>query len=183
MNYSILGKRFFLAASIGLLVSACSGAGSNVELGSTTDGDGVTRTTVATAKENPRFDSIEEKIVSDGAKKMNGKEVTAYLSNKTQQWTNGGAFYKADGTLDFIWEGKTFYDYTWSARSDGLVCIKNTQLFTTSCSVYFNYRDTVWTVVTEVFGESKDFFGGPDTVIEGDNLANLEPWDPALSGN
>ena len=183
MHHSILREAFILVA-IGLLVSACTTTtSSSVEMGVSTDAEGTARTTIVTGTENPRFASIKEKIVSDGARQMNREEVTAYLSNKTQQWSNGGAFYDADGTLDFIWEGKTFYDYSWSARKDGLVCIKNYEGFSTSCSLYFNYKQTVWTVVTEVFGESKDFFGGPDTTVDGNKLSDLEPWDPAMSGN
>lgn len=184
MHQSILSKTIFLASVIGLLVSAATFAtGASIELGVTTDADGLTRTTAVVGKDNPRATSLEDKITAGGARKMNGDEVRAYLSNNTQQWANGGAFYETDGRLDFIWEGKTFYNYTWNASGDGEVCIKNREGFTTSCSLYFDYKQSVWSVVIEVFGESRDFFGGPDTILDGNSLSSLEPWDPALSGN
>ena len=174
----------FLICALGLLLSttACVD-GTSVEIGPTISEDGTPRTTAVTGVENPTAASLEEKIISDGARQLNAAGVKAHLSGKTQQWSNGGAYYHPDGALDFIWEGKGFYDYTWEADRDGLVCIRNPDGFTTSCSLYFDYQDTVWTVVIEVFGEQQNFFGGPDTVSSGNRLSDLEPWDPAMSGN
>jgi hypothetical protein len=126
--------------------------------------------------------SIKEKIVIDGAVLMTRDEVVQHLSGNTQQWSNGGAHYRPDGRLDFIWEGDLFNDYEWRVRGEGRVCIDNPAGFTTSCSLYYKYKGGVWTVITEEFGEKRDFFGGPDTILVGEKLADLEPWDPALSG-
>ncbi|MDJ0833067.1 MAG: hypothetical protein QNJ69_06055 [Gammaproteobacteria bacterium] len=127
--------------------------------------------------------TLRDRILADGAVQMTPAEARQHLAGNTQQWSNGGAHYQADGRLDFIWEGDLFNDYSWRVRRNGLVCIDNPEGFTTSCSLYFNYQGTVWTVVTEEFGEQKDFFGGPDTILVGKQLDDLEPWDPSLSGN
>ena len=191
--YKAIGRlSFALVATCGLLaiatLSACSqttfstSAGS-VESASSVDAEGVPRTVTVSGAKNPTANKLEQKILSDGAVRMNGEEVTAYLAGNTQQWSNGGAYYDASGRIDYIWENKEFTDFRWRARKDGLVCIQNPEGFTTSCSSYYRYKNTVWTVVTEVFGEKRDFFGGPDTLLTGKKLSDLEPWDPSLSGN
>lgn len=174
----------FLIFALGVLFSATACVnGAGVQIGPTTAEDGVPRTTAVTGTRNPQARTLEERIVNDGAKQLDAAGVTRHLAGNTQQWANGGAFYHEDGSLDFIWEGRGFYHYTWEADRNGKVCITNPDGFTTSCSLYFEYRDTVWTVVTEVFGEQQDFFGGPDTIISGNRLDELEPWDPDMSGN
>jgi len=171
-------------ASLALqLPTATVATASSVDSGPYTDADGVTRTRTVYGKLNPTASRLEQKIVGDGAIRMTGKQVREYLAGKTQQWSNGGAYYASDGSLEFIWENKEFIDYSWQVRADGTVCIDNPEGFTTSCSLYFRYKDSIWTVVTEVFGEAQDFFGGPDTLLQGKQLSELEPWDPALSGN
>ena len=188
MNRSTVRSLFFpiCAIAVTLSITACSTGGSTgnrVELGPTVSEDGVQRTTASTVSSNPVAKTLEERIVNDGARRLSMAEVTEHLAGNTQQWANGGAYYNADGSLDFIWEGKGFNHFVWKAYKDGKVCITNPDGFTTSCSLYFDYQDTVWTVVTEVFGESQDFFGGPDTMLNGNKLDELQPWDPALSGN
>jgi len=127
--------------------------------------------------------TLMQRILDDGAILMNREEATAHLAGNTQQWSNGGAYYQESGRLDFIWEGQRFYNYSWRVRGDGKVCIANQSDFVTSCSFYFKYKDTVWTVITEEFGERRDFFGGVDTILHGQSLDALEPWEPAMSGN
>lgn len=173
-----------MAASAGLLLTTATTApASDLDSGPYIDADGVTRTHTVVGALNPTASRLEQKIVSDGAVRMTGNQVTDYLTNKTQQWSNGGAYYATDGSLEMIWENKKFIGYSWNVRKDGLVCIDNSEGFTTSCSLYFKHNNTVWTVVTEVFGQAQDFFGGPDTLMQGKQLSELEPWDPALSGN
>ena len=182
-------SRAAVIPSLLLLASAtlvgCAGGGTkgSVEYATSTDADGVSRTQTVTSVANPDAPIIEQRIVGDGAKLMNGAQATAYLSGNTQQWANGGALYKPNGMVHFIWENKEFTDHKWYAQGNGLVCIQNGEGFTTSCSKYFNYKGEVWTIVTEVFGERQEAFGGPDTLMQGDKLSELEPWDPALSGN
>ena len=183
---SVFGKFINRAAVAGIalgLAACASQDQSAIQLGVTTDQDGVPRTGAVTGEENPRAKSLEERIANEGGVQMNGEQATAYLSGNTQQWAQGGAYYGADGMLDYIWEGKKYFDYTWTAKRSGEICIQNKEGFTTSCSLYFNHKNTVYTVVLEVFGESQDFFGGPDTLLAGNQLGNLRPWDPALSGN
>ena len=121
--------------------------------------------------------TLEEKVVADGAARMGPTEVTEYLSGNTQEWSNGGAYFHENGRLDFIWDGQRFFHYTWAARSDGQICIKNQVGFTTSCSAYFKHQGIIWTVITEEFGELRTEFGGPDTVLDGNVLLDLEPGD------
>ena len=124
--------------------------------------------------------SLKERIASEGGILLSKAEVRDHLAGNTQQWSNGGAHYASDGSLTFIWEGNVFSDYSWKVRGQGRVCITNNEGFTTSCSLYFRHKGSVWTVVTEEFGERRDFFGGPDTILVGKKLADLEPWDAAL---
>ena len=181
-----------LVAAFGLLAAAtlsgCSqatfpAAAGSVESATSVDAEGVSRTVTVSGAVNPNANKLEQKILNDGAVRMNGKEASAYLAGNTQQWSNGGAYFYPGGRIDYIWENKEFNNFKWHARKDGLVCIQNPEGFTTSCSNYYRYKNTVWTVVTEVFGEKRDFFGGPDTLLPGKKLSDLEPWDPSLSGN
>jgi hypothetical protein len=121
--------------------------------------------------------TLEDKVVAEGAVRMTAAEVTEYLAGNTQEWSNGGAYYHENGRLDFIWDGQQFFNYTWAARKDGQVCIKNQVGFTTSCSAYFKHQGIIWTVITEEFGELRTEFGGPDTLLEGNKLLDLEPGD------
>lgn len=124
--------------------------------------------------------SLKERIASEGGVLLTKSEVVEHLSGNTQQWSNGGAYFSPDGRMDFIWEGNVFLDNHWKVRGEGRVCITNSEGFTTSCSLYFKHKGEIWTVVTEEFGERRDFFGGPDTVLVGKQLDDLEPWDPLL---
>jgi hypothetical protein len=166
-----------LAVSLGMV--ACKST-SEDDIGLTTSQSG--SRLVKNVQKNPTATSLQQKIVADGAIALTIDEVTTHLSGNTQQWSNGGAYYQPDGKLDFVWEGKKFVNYSWRVKRNGLVCIQNQAGFETSCSLYFKYKDKIWTVVTEEFGEKRDFFGGPDTILEGKNLSDLEPWDPAMSG-
>lgn len=157
--------------------------GSAVQYDRTATDEAITEQGPEQSQENPRAASLEERITNDGAVRLDREQATAHLSGKTQQWANGGAYFHPDGRLDYIWEGKEFSNFSWDVSRKGLVCIQRPDGFNTSCSLYFAYKDTVWTVVTEVFGERRQFFGGPDTVVDGNQLSELEPWDPALSGN
>ena len=183
--YKTIGKlSLALVAAFGLLAIAnFPAAAANVESATTIDADGVSRTVTVSGAINPDANKLEQKILNDGAVRMNGEEASAYLAGNTQQWSNGGAYFYPGGRIDYIWENKEFNNFKWHARKDGLVCIQNPEGFTTSCSNYYRYKNTVWTVVTEVFGQKRDFFGGPDTLLPGKKLSDLEPWDPSLSGN
>ena len=177
-----------MVASFGLLLTKPAtaqeinyrGTVDDIKYRSTLDGSNFV---VPSGKQFDEAKSLKDRITADGAVQMTREEATQHLSGNTQQWSNGGAHYQADGRLDYIWEGDLYNDNTWRVRRNGLVCIDNPEGFTTSCSLYFKYRDTVWTVVTEEFGQQKDFFGGPDTILVGKKLDDLEPWDPSMSGN
>ena len=173
---------FVLLACFGLLFTASS-VQASATYDSTAVKSAVREPEDVEGTKNPNADSLAERIEQEGAQRMGGDEARAHLAGKTQQWSNGGAYYHPDGRLDFIWEGKGFNDYSWKASGSGLVCISNPSGFNTSCSQYFRHKNEVWTVVTEVFGEEQQFFGGPDTILDGNQLGNLQPWDPALSGN
>lgn len=178
MYKAIMPILFALTAGFGL--AAC-GTSVKDDLGLYTSQAGSTldKTTQGTRQAS----TLMQRILDDGAVLMERDEARAHLSGNTQQWSNGGAYYQETGRLDFIWEGQRYYNYTWRVRGDGKVCITNQTGFVTSCSFYFNYKDTVWTVVTEEFGERRDFFGGVDTILVGQSLDALEPWEPAMSGN
>ncbi len=186
MNRRLSTVVLVLATSLGLLLSTASAqhvdpnAVGSADSRVPQDQQTIIEMTTGIQKAQPPARSLKERIAAEGGVLLTKDEVAAHLSGNTQQWSNGGAHYGTDGRLDFIWEGNTFTDYRWKVRGQGRVCITNPDGFTTSCSLYFNYNGEIWTVVTEEFGERRDFFGGPDTILVGKKLDDLEPWDPAL---
>ena len=116
---------------------------------------------------------FEQKLIDEGATRLNGEQAREYLSGNTQQWTEGGAYFHPGGMADIKWQGKTYPAQTWNVRDDGSVCLSNTEGFVTSCSAYFDKDGEVWVVILEVMGEAQQTEGGPDTILEGNQLAEI----------
>jgi hypothetical protein len=116
---------------------------------------------------------FEQKLMGEGAKRMNAEQVTAHLAGKTQKWINGGAYFFQDGTVFIKYAGKVYPKRTWAVDGNGKACILLPDGFVTSCSAYFDKDGEVWVVNLEIMGEAQQTDGGPDTVLEGNQLSEI----------
>lgn len=135
---------------------------------------------------------LEKQLRDQGATRLDAGQVRSYLSGKTQQWENGGAYFLADGTVYVKFGGKLYPERIWTVDGSGKTCIAFRDGFNTSCSVYYRYQGEIWVVTTEIFGEpqqperpyryrrdgtidsdDRSIHGGPDTVLDGNRLADL----------
>ncbi len=114
--------------------------------------------------------------MSEGATRLNSAQVTDHLSGNTQVWTTpgSGAYFLADGTVYVKFEGRTYPLRTWTVDDDGKVCIAFPNGFVSSCSVYYYKGDTVWYVTLEIMGVAQETDGGPDTIVEGNQLSSID---------
>ena len=138
--------------------------------------------------------ALERDLESEGATRLNKDEVTAYLSGNTQQWQNGGAYFRSDGVVYVKWGGKVFPERTWTVYDNGKVCIIFPDGRRSSCSAYYDFQGTVWSVTLEVFGEvlvederpgqqrrvdssieagQGGLRGGPDKLLKGNRLSEV----------
>jgi hypothetical protein len=134
----------------------------------------------------------EQQLVNAGASPLSRDQVIAYLSGKTQQWENGGAYFLPDGTVYVKFAGKVYPERTWVADDSGRVCVKFPDGSNSSCSRYFDRNGKIWVITLEIFGEKlsgvrsfrvrqdgsidptdKSISGGPDTVLEGNRLSEM----------
>lgn len=136
--------------------------------------------------------AFERDLENEGATRLAGEQVTAYLSGNTQQWQNGGVYFRPDGVAYVKWGGKIFPERTWTADDDGRVCIVFPDGRKSSCSVYYDLRGDVWSVTLEIFGEAVadvrpqerrfdgsvdpgegGIQGGPDKLLKGNRLSEI----------
>lgn len=134
---------------------------------------------------------LEKQLIDEGARRLSGDQVRDHLSGKTQQWDNGGAYFRDDGVVYVKWAGKIYPERRWQVEDDGKACIYFPDGMKTSCSVYYDYNGETWVVTLEVFGEQlvveqpyryrRDgsidaggtVFGGPDKVVDGNRLDEM----------
>ena len=134
---------------------------------------------------------LEKQLIDQGATRLSGNQVRDHLSGKTQQWDNGGAYFRADGVVYVKWAGKVYPERRWHVEDDGKACIYFPDGMKTSCSVYYDYNGETWVVTLEVFGEQlvvehpyryrRDgsidaggtVFGGPDKGVDGNRLDEM----------
>lgn len=116
---------------------------------------------------------FEQKLLGEGAERMSAEQVKAHLAGNTQKWINGGAYFVADGTVLVKYAGKVYPKRTWTVDADGKACILLPDGFVTSCSAYFDKDGEVWVVNLEIFGEVQQTDGGLDTILEGNQLAEM----------
>jgi hypothetical protein len=134
----------------------------------------------------------EQQLVDAGATVLSRQQVTTYLSGKTQQWENGGAYFRPDGVVYVKFGGKVYPERSWIADDTGQVCIKFPDGANSSCSRYFDYDGDTWVITLEIFGEKlsgarafsvrrdgsidatdNSISGGPSTVLEGNRLSEM----------
>jgi len=134
----------------------------------------------------------EQQLIDAGATVLSRQQVIEYLSGKTQQWENGGAYFRPDGVVYVKFGGKVYPERTWVTDNTGRVCIKFPDGSSSSCSRYFDYKGDVWVITLEIFGEKlsaarafsvrqdgsidvtdSSISGGPSTVLEGNRLSEM----------
>ncbi len=81
-------------------------------------------------------------VLIDGASPFTRGELYAYLSDKTQVWSAGGAYYSAEGTLETLWEGER-NEGGWSTNNDGVLCWHVKSWGETPCETYYHNGDVV----------------------------------------
>ncbi len=118
---------------------------------------------------------LEKQLVSQGATQLNAAQVTDYLSGNTQVWTttSSGAYFQADGKVTVKFLGRTYPLRTWTVDSNGKVCIAFPNGFVSSCSVYYDKGGEIWYVTLEIMGELQESDGGPDSVMQGNQLSEI----------
>lgn len=65
----------------------------------------------------------EQELIAAGATRMDGKQVIAHLSGKTERWPYYETYYNPDGKVETLWD-KVKFKGTWEISADGKVCIK-----------------------------------------------------------
>lgn len=116
---------------------------------------------------------FEQKLLAEGAMRMNAEQVKEHLAGNTQKWINGGAYFVPDGTVYVKYAGKVFPKTRWTVDSDGKTCLVNPDGFVTSCSAYFDKDGEVWVVTLEVMGKEQQTEGGIDTILAGNQLSEV----------
>lgn len=134
----------------------------------------------------------ERQLIDAGATVLSRQQIVEYLSGKTQEWENGGAYFRPDGVVYVKFGGKVYPERTWVVDNTGSVCIKFPDGSSSSCSRYFDYEGDVWVITLEIFGEKlsgarafsvardgsidardSSISGGPSTVLEGNRLSEM----------
>ena len=80
--------------------------------------------------------------LSDDATAFTRPELYAYLSDKTQVWDQGGAYYSAEGKLETLWDGERD-EGTWSTTKNGELCWHVKSWGEIPCETYYHNGDVV----------------------------------------
>lgn len=108
--------------------------------------------------------SDEETLTAAGAVRLNGEQVKAHVTGKTEAWLHGGAYYMADGRLKVKWR-KTYSSGSWEVSADGTLCYQLPK-WERRCQFYMNMDGAILLL------ESGDNIGERKMYV-GDNLAAL----------
>jgi hypothetical protein len=65
--------------------------------------------------------SDEDLLLQAGATRLNGEQVKAHVTGKTEEWIHGGAYYLADGVIKVKWR-KAYSTGSWEVSTDGILC-------------------------------------------------------------
>ena len=103
--------------------------------------------------------------LSNDARPFTRAELYAYISEKTQVWSEGRVFHSETGTLLLLWEGK-YGKGTWTTDDNGVLCWHVWSWDEVLCQA-FNHNDNV---VSIVFKE--ETLLAPE-LEEGNTVANL----------
>ena len=87
--------------------------------------------------------SMDQKGEDAAAIALTAEEVVAHVSGKTEQWSEGAAFYAADNAMEVLWKGEEASG-TWLVKDAGELCF-TTVLFDNKeeCHSYQREGDTI----------------------------------------
>ena len=105
-----------------------------------------------------------EEIIKNGATQLNGDQARAHLSDRTEKWVNGGAYYGPDGKMEAIWKHK-YRSGSWTVSDDGKVCYTLTK-WEKLCQFYMNIDGAI-TMIWK--GQST----GVKEMMDGNRLSDL----------
>lgn len=103
--------------------------------------------------------------LADDARPFTRAELYAYISEKTQVWSEGRVFHSDAGTLLLLWEGK-YGKGTWTTDDNGALCWHVWSWDEVLCQAFYHNDD----VVSIVF--NGEVLLAPE-LQEGNTLANL----------
>jgi len=106
----------------------------------------------------------EEALTKAGATRLNAAQVKDHVTDKTEEWHRGGAYYMADGKLRVKWR-KVYSDGSWEVSDDGVLCYQIPR-WEKRCHIYMNHEDEI--IVLE---EDKNI--GTRDLFEGNKLPGL----------
>ena len=70
---------------------------------------------------DPNCPSDEQLLAEAGALRLTPGQVKMHVAEQTEGWTQGGAFYHADGSLQVVWR-KVRYKGSWEVDAEGNLC-------------------------------------------------------------
>lgn len=112
----------------------------------------------------PNCPTDEEALAQAGAVRLQAQQVKARVSEKTEAWVHGGAYYHSDGALEVKWR-KVRYKGSWEVAADGTLCyqLPNWQR---RCHFYMDKMGQVY-----LLDEGRNI--GVMPVFDGNRLTNL----------
>ncbi len=112
----------------------------------------------------------EQALAEQGAVRLGRDEVRAYVSDKTEQWTHGGAYYHDSGKLDVKWR-KVNYKTNWEVSVDGTLCYQ-LETWGRRCHFYMKKGDEVY-----LLQEGKNI--GMRQIYAGNQMNKIKGYAPA----
>jgi hypothetical protein len=116
--------------------------------------------------------SDEDLLLQAGATRLNGDQVKAHVTGKTEEWIHGGAYYLADGQLKVKWR-KTYLTGSWEVSPDGNLCYQLPR-WERRCHIYLLEVDEIL-----MLEEGRN--NGARAMYDGDNLVALGRYSTGLS--
>ena len=87
------------------------------------------------------YKTLGETLAKD-ARPFTRAELYAYISEKTQVWSEGRVFHSEAGTLQLLWEGE-YGKGTWSTDDDGTLCWHVWSWDEVPCQAFYHNDDVV----------------------------------------
>jgi hypothetical protein len=112
-------------------------------------------------------------VLNNDAKAFSRAELYAYLGDKTQTLSNGGAFYSSSGTLHVLRDGQR-YKGTWSSHDGGTICWHVIGWGNVPCKTYYDNGDAISVVYEGVLSLAPG-------LSDGNTLDNLAAGTELLS--
>jgi hypothetical protein len=109
------------------------------------------------------YKTMGDTLASD-ARPFTRAELYAYISEKTQIWSEGRVFHSESGTLLLLWEGK-YGKGTWSTDDDGALCWHVWSWDEVLCRTFYHNDDVVSIIFNEVTSPAPE-------LQEGNTLVN-----------